>query len=930
MTTERIDIVVKEDGSVVVKRRLEDVGKAASGTDQLLRTLRGTLAALGVAKLVGEVFRLANTFQELQNKLRVVTGSQEELVSVTDKLFDIAQRTRGSFESTTTLYSRLALSTKQLGISQEQLLGFTESLNQAITLSGATTQEASAGLIQLSQGMALGVLRGQDLRSVMEQIPAVADVIAKGLHVTRGELLTLGEQGKISAADIVRAFQNARQELNERFAKTVPTLGQAFEVLHNAILRAADADLGPLTGAITDLAIQISDPTFQQAFGTLVSGLVKIAGLAFDGLKIFVQIGEGIGVAAARLQGFADAEDQLGSLDSSINKTKVEIAAMYRAIDEGDVSVKNGTKQIEEFEKRLKSLQDARPFVVKELQSTPKGVPEPKTVKPPPDLAGGATKIDAETLKQQQRFLQNLHDQATELALQVTLGDKAGDAISRYGLAVKLVATKATPELVAEATALNESIIGLQHSVEQSTFTKSLTEQSGALTIQAQAGDRSSEALFKYQAALEASKIGGVDFVARIDKITDAIIAQQDAITRNKITSDLQNQTAELAVQIGALQAQTRAGDDAGEALYRYQQAIEAARVGDVAFVKENQKMTDSIILQRHVLSDTAFLNSLQQEVQLIGMTNQQRAIEIELRKLSKDATDAQKQSVAEYVQKLLDEDQAHKILQDVIYNSNQQVLERARVYKLVNEEIAKLLAEGVLNEKEAARARRDAWFQEHQDVIQGYRGFFNDLAVLATSSNKRLAKIGKAAAIATAIIDGIVAVQKALAAPPGPPVSYAFAAAAGLVAAVNVAKIRAQQETAGYMSGGYTGNGAVNAVVGSVHGQEYVMDAVTTSRVGVQNLDALRSGQARLTSKSGSSGTVGGRPVNVTIQNYGTSKSFDVQQLTPEDVRIIARDEAEQQVVQKSPKVIAGQLGDPNSTVSKSLSKNVATRRNR
>jgi hypothetical protein len=77
-------------------------------------------------------------------------------------------------------------------------------------------------------------LRGDELRSIMEQLPMVADIIARHLGVTRGELWALGHQGKITSLDLVEAFRDAREEIEERFGKFVPTLAQGFIAMRNA------------------------------------------------------------------------------------------------------------------------------------------------------------------------------------------------------------------------------------------------------------------------------------------------------------------------------------------------------------------------------------------------------------------------------------------------------------------------------------------------------------------------------------------------------------------------------------------------------------------------------------------------------------------------------------------------------------------------
>lgn len=237
MATERIDIIVSERGSRVVGRNLNDIGKQALGAQSAVSLLKSALGAIAGGAAIREIVRLTDTYTNLQNRLRTVTSSTGELALVTDELFGIANRTRASFEGTVEVYARTALAAKELGTSQQQLLQFTESLNQAVILSGAGAQEANNALIQLSQGIASGTLRGDELRSVLEQLPVVADVIAKSLGVTRGQLRELGQDGKITAQDILKAFAEAREELSARFGKTIPTIGQSFTILRNEVIR---------------------------------------------------------------------------------------------------------------------------------------------------------------------------------------------------------------------------------------------------------------------------------------------------------------------------------------------------------------------------------------------------------------------------------------------------------------------------------------------------------------------------------------------------------------------------------------------------------------------------------------------------------------------------------------------------------------------
>lgn len=242
-----------EKGARRVRRELDDTDTAA---EKLNRTLRRVFTLAAIATATRQVARYADAYTNVQNRLRTVTDGTEELTAATDELFEIADRTRSSFEGTAEVYARVGLAAQSLGRDQEELLAFTESLNQAVILSGASGTEARAGLIQLSQGLASGALRGDELRSVLEQLPVVADVIAKSLGVTRGELRELGSEGKISAEIVLDAFRESREELEERFGETVPTLSQSFEVLNNNLLRSVGA-LDEATGASAALSTVI-------------------------------------------------------------------------------------------------------------------------------------------------------------------------------------------------------------------------------------------------------------------------------------------------------------------------------------------------------------------------------------------------------------------------------------------------------------------------------------------------------------------------------------------------------------------------------------------------------------------------------------------------------------------------------------------------
>lgn len=236
MTTEVINIQIREDGSRVVTRNIDGIGGAADRASGPLDRLKGLIATLITGAAIAQLGRLADEYTNLQNRLRLVTTGTENLGRVTKELQTIANATRSDFTATGELYARLASTTKELGLSQQQMLTFTKQLNQAIVLSGATASEAAGGLRQLSQGLASGTLRGDELNSVLENFPKVAQIIAEGMGHSIGEIRKLGAEGKISAKAIIDAFASAGEQLEKDFGTTVPTLSQSFTVLKNNFL----------------------------------------------------------------------------------------------------------------------------------------------------------------------------------------------------------------------------------------------------------------------------------------------------------------------------------------------------------------------------------------------------------------------------------------------------------------------------------------------------------------------------------------------------------------------------------------------------------------------------------------------------------------------------------------------------------------------
>lgn len=284
-TTQTIRIVIEERGSKQAATNIHGMASAASAGEKALGLLKTAIAAVGVGVAVREYIQLSNTYTTLQNRIKLVTSSQQEQVAVTRELLDISNQTYTSLQDTTELYARLAFNTRQLGLTQQGVLDVTRTLNQAVVLSGAGAREASNAIIQLSQGLASGTLRGDELRSVLEQLPFVADIIAKQFDVDRAALRKLAAEGQITSKQIVRAFQKAAPEIAAQFARVQPTIGQAFTVLQNEILNAV-GEFNKATGASN---------AFAKAILSIADGIQDVGDIAIAFFEEFSSLLETAG-----------------------------------------------------------------------------------------------------------------------------------------------------------------------------------------------------------------------------------------------------------------------------------------------------------------------------------------------------------------------------------------------------------------------------------------------------------------------------------------------------------------------------------------------------------------------------------------------------------------------------------------------------------
>ncbi|MGO1069643.1 tape measure protein [Lysobacter sp. CA199] len=285
--------------------------KAQAGLSGLQSEIRGVAAGYLSLRSAQGLVHVADEAANLQGRLKLVTKTQQEFNTAYQGVQQIAQATRQPLASTVDLYARIERSTQALKLSQGQILGLTQTISQAVALSFTSTAAGEAALMQFSQGLSSGEVRGQELNSVIEQTSRIAEALKAGLKELGVEgadnLKKLGESGKLGPSLVLRALQTQTKTLNEEFAKLPLTIGGALTQLRNAFTVTV-GDMERSTGAAGGLSTEISSlATFisnynaalvtangnteaaGQNLNVLVS-IVRVVVSAFIGLKVGFQI----------------------------------------------------------------------------------------------------------------------------------------------------------------------------------------------------------------------------------------------------------------------------------------------------------------------------------------------------------------------------------------------------------------------------------------------------------------------------------------------------------------------------------------------------------------------------------------------------------------------------------------------------------------
>lgn len=233
----------------------------------------------------------ADELTSIRSRLNLINDGSQTTAEIMNKVFDAAQRSRGSYTDMADSVAKLNMLAKDAFSSNDEAIAFVEQLNKQFKISGASVQEASAAMYQLTQSMAAGKLQGDEFHSIMENAPLLAQSIANEMGMTVGQLKEMSSQGLITSDIIKEALFNSAEETNAKFAEIPMTFAEVGQSIQNELIQAFQ----PVLEQISAIPQSGEFQALSEGIGVAIRGMAVVAqgsiGLisaAFAGLRIAI------------------------------------------------------------------------------------------------------------------------------------------------------------------------------------------------------------------------------------------------------------------------------------------------------------------------------------------------------------------------------------------------------------------------------------------------------------------------------------------------------------------------------------------------------------------------------------------------------------------------------------------------------------------
>jgi tape measure domain-containing protein len=767
--------------------------------ERALGRLNTALGALVTGAAIASFARFADSVTNLQNKLSLVTQEGQSTANMFSVVAKSAVQLGVPLKDVGDLFFRVANNTKDLGLAQTDQIKITETLIKGFQLTGATAGEVAGGVVQLGQAFAVGVLRGDELNSVLESLPLVAQALAEKFGVQTGALKALGEQGRITSRDLSDAILASGVAIDQAFGNKLPTITDQFNRFQTSISLAFQQSAGGVAiGEALGLALLkitvalVKVIKFFEDWGGAIKGVISVLGA----LAAFSIVGRVLGAIGAGATAVAAAFRTITSSSGGILKTFEILGSNIRGLLNGVIPLGKAT---EVLGRRFGFLATGVGSVVKGIVSLTAAV-------------GAFFGINKLFPKDQQDAVKTQKDLIDELNKSLGIDNVKASNQAREASA------GLTAQQLKDADSLRKANIDRGISLKNI-----LRDQNASLAL----GKLESTELQIQQSLNDINK----QLIREIknDKgeviaTTKGLNAEEEKMVRSLIQQNIQNGILrELKTEANRISQEANRLDILNLDLREQQAAVDAKRLqfGQLftaemeaqtrAMVEQQQATRNMLAVEqaRRALSGTqTFGESVSRGTGVQQRMNPQGALDVQ-NKMDMDALKVHLDN------KLITEDQYQQQLlrlkKEYANKSNELFIQQVQTERDQRQTAIQAEQQRLGKTQEQAKAYSEFMMkteaQKAQMTIEAAGQMFSALG----AQNKKAFEAAKAFNIANAIMNTYMAVTKALAVYPFP-LSLVFAGGALAMGMAQVAQIRSQQ---------YSGRALGGPVMG---GQTYMV----------------------------------------------------------------------------------------------------------
>lgn len=289
---------VAEASNKVAKEAAGIRAEIKSIVSQMNKGLQFAGAVTGIGLVANKVkdvavaaTQTADELTSIRSRINLINDGTQTTAEIMDKIYSAANRSRGSYIDMADSVAKLNMLAKDAFSSNDEAIAFVEQLNKQFKISGASIQESSAAMYQLTQAMAAGKLQGDEFRSIMENAPLLAQSIANEMGLSVGQLKEMSSQGLITADIIKNALLGSAEETNEKFSEIPMTFAEVGQSIQNQLIQAFQ----PVLEQISTIPQSGEFQALSEGVGVAIRGMAATAqgsigliGAAFAGLRIAI------------------------------------------------------------------------------------------------------------------------------------------------------------------------------------------------------------------------------------------------------------------------------------------------------------------------------------------------------------------------------------------------------------------------------------------------------------------------------------------------------------------------------------------------------------------------------------------------------------------------------------------------------------------